>query len=193
MAHQAQRQFSPQEKAQLIANLDIEVAHKTRQFNAWLADHLENFTTHQEGHVSRMPKQVRTMKMREFGEKYGGNVQAALRGIQRERFVAAGGEGVLDEIDKTTRKRKWVASQELELDASSVEGTKAVKNGKHCFILYLEFGIYCRVISSTVERGLPTEESWFIYRTRHRTTSSPSRKRSKDTRNSTMLVVSLLY
>lgn len=136
MAQQPKRQFSPQEKAQLIANLEIEVAHKTRQFNAWLADHLQNFITHQEGHVSRMPKQVRTMKMREFGEKYGGNVQAALRGVQRERFVAAGGDGVLGEIDKTTRKRKWVASQELDPDASSVESSKAVKNGKHSLILH---------------------------------------------------------
>ncbi|KAF8158345.1 hypothetical protein B0H34DRAFT_656138 [Crassisporium funariophilum] len=110
----AMRQYSDEEKRQLIANLDIEVAHRTRQFKSWLTDRLENFAIHQEGQVSRIPKQVRGMTMREFGEKYEGNVQSALRGFQRERLVAAGGDATLGEIDKSVRKRKWVASQETE-------------------------------------------------------------------------------
>ena len=52
--------------------------------------------------------------MREFGEKYNGDMQAALKGIQKERM---GGADAVAEIDKTTRKRKWVASQEAEAAA----------------------------------------------------------------------------
>ena len=93
------------------------VAHRTRQFEAWLKDRLENFTIHQEGQVSRIPKQVRSMTMREFGKKYDGNIQLALKGYQKERLVAAGGDATLGEIDKSMRKRKWVASQEAEAEA----------------------------------------------------------------------------
>ncbi|KAJ6619452.1 hypothetical protein B0H10DRAFT_1161977 [Mycena sp. CBHHK59/15] len=117
------RVFNVDEKQHLIANLDIEVNHRRLQFKSWLNDHLENFSIHQEGLVSRIPKQVRAMKMREFGAKYNGNIQAALRGVQRDKFVAAGAT----EIDKSTRKRKWVASQEAEHDASG-DSQKAHKN-----------------------------------------------------------------
>jgi hypothetical protein len=64
--------------------------------------------------------------MREFGEKYNGDVQAASRGLQRERLgvgAESGGAGDI-EIDKSTRKRKWVASVEAE-----AEGSKSLKNG----------------------------------------------------------------
>ncbi|KAJ7505380.1 hypothetical protein B0H11DRAFT_2220819 [Mycena galericulata] len=114
--------FNPDEKQQLIANLEIEVNHRKAQLESWLNDHLENFAIHQEGLVSRIPKQVRAMKMRDFGAKYNGNIQAALRGVQRDRFVATGAT----EIDKSTRKRKWVASQE---DASG-DSQKAPKNAR---------------------------------------------------------------
>ncbi|KAF7346226.1 Nbl1-Borealin-N domain-containing protein [Mycena sanguinolenta] len=112
--------FNVDEKQHLIANLEIEVNHRKLQFRSWLNDHLENFSIHQEGLVSRIPKQVRAMKMRDFGAKYNGNIQAALRGVQREKFAAAGAT----EIDKSTRKRKWVASQDF--DASE----KAAKNAR---------------------------------------------------------------
>ncbi|KAF5369440.1 hypothetical protein D9758_002523 [Tetrapyrgos nigripes] len=109
--------YSDEEKKQLLANLDIEVAHRTRQFQSWLADCLENFKIHQEGHVSRIPKQVRSLTMKEFCTKYSGNVQLALRGVQKERLAALGAAGAGDdfgEIDRNARKRKWVASQEAE-------------------------------------------------------------------------------
>ncbi|KAJ7288397.1 hypothetical protein C8J57DRAFT_1280087 [Mycena rebaudengoi] len=118
------RVFNVEEKHHLLANLAIEVNHRNAQFNSWLNDHLENFAIHQEGLVSRIPKQVRAMKMRDFGAKYNGNIQAALRGVQRDKFVAAGAT----EIDKSTRKRKWVASQE-EHDAQG-DSQKAQKNAR---------------------------------------------------------------
>ncbi|KAF8195552.1 hypothetical protein BJ912DRAFT_1021248 [Pholiota molesta] len=132
----ATRRYTDEEKRQLIANLDIEVAHRTRQFEAWLTDRLENFTIHQEGQVSRIPKQVRAMTMREFGEKYEGNIQSALRGFQKERLAAAGADATLGEIDKSMRKRKWVASQEAEAEASGssqfkeAESQRTLKNAR---------------------------------------------------------------
>ncbi|KAG6811629.1 hypothetical protein H0H92_006498 [Tricholoma furcatifolium] len=122
------RKYTQEEKQHLIANLELEVTHRIRQFESWLADRLQNFNMHQEGHISRIPKQVRGMTMREFGEKYNGNVQAALRGFQKEKFVAAGGEGSLGELDKDARKRKWIASQE-STDAKDSE-PKAPKNAR---------------------------------------------------------------
>lgn len=103
------------------------VAHRTRQFEAWLTDRLENFTIHQEGQVSRIPKQVRGMTLREFGEKYQGNVQLALKGFQREKIAAAGGDSSLADIDKSMRKRKRVA-QEAEGDALA-SPARASKSG----------------------------------------------------------------
>ncbi|KAG5638169.1 hypothetical protein H0H81_001465 [Sphagnurus paluster] len=125
----ANRKYTYEEKQHLLANLDIEVAHRIRQFESWLTDRLENFNMHQEGQVLRIPKQVRNMSMREFGDKYNGNIQAALRGVQRERLVAAGGEGVLGELDKDARKRKWVASQEPTTEGKDLE-PKAPKNAR---------------------------------------------------------------
>lgn len=69
--------------------------------------------------------------MREFGEKYDGDMQAALKGMQRERM---GGADAVTEIDKTTRKRKWVASQEAEAAAAAAtaaaDGSRNPKNGR---------------------------------------------------------------
>ena len=73
-----------------------------------LQDHLEHFTIHQEGQVSRIPKQVRGMTMREFEEKYNGDIQLALRGFQKDRLTAAGADANFGEIDKSMRKRKFL-------------------------------------------------------------------------------------
>jgi len=88
---------------------------------------------HQEGQISRIPKLVRGITMREF-RKYEGDIQAALRGLQQAKFEE-GPFGV--EIDKDTRKRKWAAIQEAENHASGsgsaeveAEPSKAAKNGE---------------------------------------------------------------
>ncbi|KAF9527540.1 hypothetical protein CPB83DRAFT_855969 [Crepidotus variabilis] len=112
------RRYTDEEKKQLIANLDIEVAHRTRQLKADLDVKLETFILYQQAQISRIPKQVRNMTIREFGEKYEGDLQSALRGYQKERLAAAGIDASAGEIDKNERKRKWVASQEVETEAS---------------------------------------------------------------------------
>lgn len=66
--------------------------------------------------------------MREFGDKYNGDVQAALMGLQKERMATEAGDV---EMDKSMRKRKWVASVEKEVGG---EGSRSFKNGVYsCF------------------------------------------------------------
>ncbi|KAI5989860.1 hypothetical protein EDC04DRAFT_3128022 [Pisolithus marmoratus] len=113
------RRYTPEEKQQLIKNLDIEVEHRVRQLEEWLAVALTNFKLHQEGLISRIPKLMRSVKMGDFADKYDGDVQACLRGLQRERL----GNAEELEIDRETRKRKWAAA--LEESEASGSGTGA--------------------------------------------------------------------
>ncbi|KIK39688.1 hypothetical protein CY34DRAFT_807971 [Suillus luteus UH-Slu-Lm8-n1] len=108
------RKYTPEEKQQLLQNLDIEVEHRVRQLEEWLADALKNFRLHQEGLISRIPKLVRGVTMGEFADTYNGDIQACLRGL-------VGGAPPNLEIDRETRKRKWEEAS---------EGERAVKNAK---------------------------------------------------------------
>ncbi|EIW81398.1 hypothetical protein CONPUDRAFT_137366, partial [Coniophora puteana RWD-64-598 SS2] len=110
------RRFSQEEKKQLLANLDFEVEHRIRQLEEWLQDALQNFKLHQEGLISRIPRPVRAVNMAEFADKYDGDVQACLRGLQSARLGAGGTDALA--IDKDTRKRKWASAQE-DADSSS--------------------------------------------------------------------------
>ncbi|KAG1733030.1 uncharacterized protein EDB91DRAFT_1149956 [Suillus paluster] len=108
------RKYTPEEKQQLLQNLDIEVEHRVRQLEEWLADALTNFRLHQEGLISRIPKLVRGVTMSEFADTYNGDIQACLRGL-------VGGAPPNLEIDRETRKRKWEEAS---------EGERAVKNAR---------------------------------------------------------------
>lgn len=125
----AKRKFSPEEKQQLLANLDIEVEHRTRQLESWLTDALENFRNHHEGHPSRIPRIVLGVKMRDLQEKYNGDVQVCVRALQMDKLVGLGA-GVGEE--RATKKRKWLAGQESEKEAEA-EGSRGVKNGQFPF------------------------------------------------------------
>ena len=93
-------------------------------------DTLENFRRHQESLISRMPRIVRNVTMRDFA-KYEGDIQAAVKGLSRELL---GSEDAT--IDLGTRKRKWVESQESEeklvKGQQEVEGSRGIKNGREC-------------------------------------------------------------
>lgn len=110
------------------------VAHRAIQFRNELAHCLENFKLTQETLLSHIPKSVRTMTMRDFGRLYNGNVQAAVRGHQKAKFMSERGEQALEKIDKDTRKRKWVESQEndseMSQSGSNSDLTRAAKNRK---------------------------------------------------------------
>ncbi|KAG9315445.1 hypothetical protein JVU11DRAFT_3056 [Chiua virens] len=121
--------YTKEEKQHLIQNLDIEAEHRVRQIEEWLAVAVESFRLHQEGLISRIPKLVREVTMGDFADKYNGDIQACLRGIQSERMGETGFE-----IDRDTRKRKWAAAQE-EAEASGSgqaqgDQTRAAKNAR---------------------------------------------------------------
>src|SRR6266852_4451850 len=117
--------FSPGEKEQLVANLDIEgthtlysscgpshlasVAHRTRQLESWLSDTLAAFRNRHERQLTYIPHLVRGMTMAEFGDKYDGDVQAALRGLQKERLTVD-----VAPLDRNEMKRKWAPVPEEE-------------------------------------------------------------------------------
>ena len=69
--------------------------------------------------------------MREFGEKYEGNLQSALRGYQKERLAAVGIDASVGEIDRSERKRKWAAIQEVEADMSTSKDSDPERSNKN--------------------------------------------------------------
>ena len=80
----------------------------------------------------RIPRAVREVTMAEFA-KYNGDVQECLKALTKGML---GGE--VSAIDKSSRKRKWIASQEAEhekLDAKmgqslhDRESSRGVKSG----------------------------------------------------------------
>lgn len=116
--------FSPEQKSQLLANLDIEgtvlffcsipshppsVAHRSRQLESWLSDTLAAFRNRHESQLAYIPHVVRGMTMAEFDEKYDGDVQAALRGLQKERIAVK-----VAPLDRNEMKRKWAPVPEEE-------------------------------------------------------------------------------
>lgn len=75
---------------------------------------------HHEGQVLRVPKLVRSITMAEFADKYNGDINECLRGLQRDK---QGGEPTLD---PALRKRKWKDSEEPIED---LENRRASKTG----------------------------------------------------------------
>ncbi|KAH9998010.1 hypothetical protein BJV77DRAFT_1065073 [Russula vinacea] len=109
--------FSPEQKNQLLTNLDIEVAHRTRQLESWLSDTLAAFRDRHERQLAYIPHLVRGMTMAEFGDKYDGDVQAALRGLQKERLIVD-----VAPLDRNAMKRKWAPVPEEE-ETETGQGT----------------------------------------------------------------------
>lgn len=103
-------------------------SHRVHRFEAWLVDHLTNFRMRQEGLISHIPKSLRSMTMRDFA-KYDGDIQNAVQGLLAENY------GQVEGIDRPTRKRKWIESQEQEAEAAGPkagiveEGSKPFKTG----------------------------------------------------------------
>jgi hypothetical protein len=85
------------------------VAHRTRQLESWLSDTLAAFRNRHERQLTYIPHLVRGMTMAEFGDKYDGDVQAALRGLQKERLTVD-----VAPLDRNEMKRKWAPVPEEE-------------------------------------------------------------------------------
>lgn len=112
----------------VLSSLQCSASHRVHRFEAWLLDHLTNFRMRQEGLISHLPKALRTMTLRDFA-KYDGDIQKAVQGLQAESY------GQVEGIDRTTRKRKWIESQEQEAELLGSkaglpeEGAKPFKTG----------------------------------------------------------------
>lgn len=63
--------------------------------------------------------------MAEFIDRYDGDLQAALRGVQKERLERMG-TALSTDLDRTERKRKWISSFDIP-DPGEGESSNAVK------------------------------------------------------------------
>lgn len=100
------------------------VEHRTKQLEAWLSDAIESFRSRNEGYLSRIPRIVLGVKMRDLEAKYNGDVLTCMKVLQMDR-LAEGAAGV----ERSTKKRKWLAAQDTDLERSD-ESSRAAKNRK---------------------------------------------------------------
>ncbi|KAF9651562.1 hypothetical protein BDM02DRAFT_3184322 [Thelephora ganbajun] len=114
--------FTLKDKQKLLANLDIEVEHRTKQLEAWLSDAIESFRSRNEGYLSRIPRIVLGVKMRDLETKYNGDVLTCMKALQMDR-LAEGAVGV----ECSTKKRKWFVAQDTDPERND-ESSRAVKN-----------------------------------------------------------------
>ncbi|EMD39813.1 hypothetical protein CERSUDRAFT_112074 [Gelatoporia subvermispora B] len=131
------RKYTAEQKHQLLANLDLEVAHRTKRLEELLQDMLENFTRHQETLISRVPRLIRSVTLKELA-KYNGDVQLCLREVKKQ---ALGGEESI--LQGSPRKRKWLAAQDPQDEkvdekpgqssTRDVESSRGVKSARTMF------------------------------------------------------------
>ncbi len=100
------------------------VAHRTRQLESWLADTLAAFRNRHERHLAYIPHLVRGMTMAEFADKYDGDVQAALRGLQKERLTVD-----VAPLDRSAMKRKWAPVPEEEHETRPGDSRENANSG----------------------------------------------------------------
>ena len=98
------------------------VEHRTKQLEAWLSNAIESFRRRNEGYLSRIPRIVLGVKMRDLEAKYNGDVLTCMKELQMDR-LAEGAAGV----ERSTKKRKWLAAQDTDPEKSD-ESSRAVKN-----------------------------------------------------------------
>lgn len=101
------------------------VEHRTKQLEAWLSDAIENFRSRNEGYLSRIPRIVLGVKMRDLEAKYNGDVLTCMKVLQMDRLAEGGAVGV----ERSTKKRKWLAAQDTDPERSD-ESSRAAKNRK---------------------------------------------------------------
>jgi len=125
------------------------VEHRTKQLEAWLSDAIESFRSRNEGHLSRIPRIVLGVKMRDLEAKYNGDVLTCMKVLQMDR-LAEGAAGV----ERSTKKRKWLAAQDTDQERSD-ESSRAVKNRKCKYAALGPFGSVNSSSSSNLCRNPP--------------------------------------
>lgn len=98
------------------------VEHRANQLEAWLSNAIESFRSRNEGYLSRIPRIVLGVKMRDLEAKYNGDVLTCMKVLQMDRLAeeTAG-------VERSTKKRKWLGAQDADLERSD-ESSRAVKN-----------------------------------------------------------------
>ncbi|KIY47065.1 hypothetical protein FISHEDRAFT_75095 [Fistulina hepatica ATCC 64428] len=76
--------YSREEKNILLRNFDLEVDDRLSKLKAQLEFELNDYRDRQETLLRSIPTEVRSMKMREFGMKYGGDIRAAVLGVRAD-------------------------------------------------------------------------------------------------------------
>lgn len=114
------RRYTTEEKAQILANFDLEGAHpckpkrlppahtvyrtvddKIRRFRTRLEDMLADFLVRHENEITRIPRAIRPMSVAEFGDKYNGSITECLQGLAKVKLD----EGIDVDIQASARKR----------------------------------------------------------------------------------------
>ena len=125
------------------------VEHRTKQLEAWLSDAIKSFRSRNEGYLSRIPRIVLGVKMRDLEAKYNGDVLTCMKALQMDR-LAEGATGV----ERSTKKRKWLAAQDPD-PGKSDESSRAVKNRKcKCTTVWLLLMIASARISAAIPRRI---------------------------------------
>ena len=130
------------------------VEHRTKQLEAWLSDAIKSFRSRNEGYISRIPRIVLGVKMRDLEAKYNGDVLTCMKVLQMDK-LAEGAAGV----ERSTKKRKWLAAQDADPERGD-ESFRAVKNreGDYAAILaplYHVDGTSARISTATPRRKTP--------------------------------------
>ena len=127
----------------------LTVEHRTKQLEAWLSDAIESFRSRNEGYLSRIPRIVLGVKMRDLEAKYNGDVLTCMKVLQMDK-LAEGAAGV----ERSTKKRKWLAAQDTDPERSD-ESSRAAKNRGCKYTALLPFCSVNRCSSSDFRCNSP--------------------------------------
>ncbi len=87
--------------------LSLSVDHKTRQFRIALNTMLESFSRRQETEVMRIPKELRSLTMRDLNAQWGGSWSATLQKIKQAALEKERREEKGDDVvEKVEEMRK---------------------------------------------------------------------------------------
>lgn len=110
-------------KQDLLDNFDLEVDHKTRQFRIALNTMLESFSRRQETEVMRIPKELRSLTMRDLNAQWGGSWSATLQKIKQAALEKERREEKGDDVvEKVEEMRKRKRGDAVIADASAEAG-----------------------------------------------------------------------
>lgn len=99
------------------------VKARVREIEELLVDAQDQLRIHGESLIGRLPRAVRNITLAEFA-KYKGDVQDYIKATKRDARTEQTG------IDRTTLKRKWVASQEEVNAAAGPSGSRDAESSR---------------------------------------------------------------